>query len=276
MAQAQVFLFLAEISFLQMVGSPLARFEGRVATVTGSTAGIGLAVTRRILVEGGTVVVSSRKVKNVDRVVAELRAEFGESKVSGVVCHIGNSEDRAGLVKHIREQHGRLDVLVLNAAVSPPQPPMLETDAALFDKVMDVNVKSCLLLAQEAMPMLEEGKGSITLVSSVGGFVPGAPHPAYGLSKTAVFGLTKALAMELGARGVRVNCCAPGMIKTDFSRPIWTNPKIEQQVANSSWMKRLGEPEEIAACIAFLASHDASYVTGEILVVGGGTTAARL
>jgi len=257
---------------------PLRRFENRIAVITGSTAGIGLATAKRLLAEGCTVVISSRKTEQVQRTVDDLRSELddaGAARVSGCVCHVGKADDRTSLFKHVEDTYGRLDVLVLNAAVSPPQPPMLETTSELFDKIMDVNVKACLLFVQEAAKILSKG-GSITIVSSVGGFLPSAPHPAYGLSKTAVFGLTKALAIEFAGEGVRVNCCAPGMIKTGFSKPIWSNPSIEKKVAASTWLRRLGEPEEVAATIAFLASDDAAYITGEVLVVGGGTPASRI
>lgn len=247
-----------------------------MAIITGSTAGIGLAAARRLLKEGGAVVLSSRKQPNVDRVVAELQQEFGANSVAGCVCHVGKSEDRAAVLKLATETFGRIDALVLNAAVSPPQPPMLETDSQLFDKIMDVNVKSCLLFAQEAAAYLSAPGGSITMISSIGGFQPGAPHPMYGLSKTAVFGLTKALAMEFGPQGIRVNCCAPGIVKTDFSAPIWKNKQVEDTVAGRTLLGRLGEADEIASCIAFLASDDASYVTGEILTVAGGMAVARL
>jgi len=224
------------------------------------------------------VVVSSRKAANVESALKGLKAEFGEAaKVSGCVCHVGNKEDRAALLKHTSEAYGHLDCLVLNAAVSPPQPPLMKTGGELFDKVMDVNVKSCLLFAQEAVPLLTvRPGGNMVLISSVGGYVPGAPHPMYGLSKTAVFGLTKGLAQEVARLGLRVNCCAPGMIKTDFSKPIWSNKDVESRVARSTLLGRLGEPEEIAGCVCFLASQDAAYVTGEVLVAGGGSLAARL
>eukprot|EP00929_Paragymnodinium_shiwhaense_P104289 TRINITY_DN68593_c0_g1_i2.p2 TRINITY_DN68593_c0_g1~~TRINITY_DN68593_c0_g1_i2.p2 ORF type:complete len:178 (+),score=42.35 TRINITY_DN68593_c0_g1_i2:255-788(+) len=172
-------------------------------------------------------------------------------------------------MKHVTDTHGRIDVLVLNAAASPPQPTLLETPEALFDKIMEVNVKAQLSLAQAAAEKMAKA-GAICLVSSVGGYVPGAPHPAYGVSKTAVFGLTRALAAEFAVEGVRVNCVAPGMVRTDFSKPLWSNPDIEKLATQGTMLKRLGEPEEIAGCIAFLCSSDAGFVTGEVLAAGGG------
>lgn len=245
------------------------RFENKVCVITGSTDGIGLGCAKRFLLEGGKVVISSRKEKNVLKTVDDLRKQFGDGNVSGVVCHINEAEARTALWAHVRGLHGGMDVFVSNAAVSPPQPPILKTSEELWDKIFDVNVKAAFLLAKEAEPLMNQG-GAIVFVSSAGAYSPGAPHPAYGVSKTALHGLTKALASEYARKGVRVNAIAPGMIKTSFSKPIWSNPDAEAAVAGFTMLKRLGEIEEIAGSIAFLASFDANYITGEILVASGG------
>lgn len=253
---------------MRPTAAAMSRFDGKVCVVTGSTAGIGLACCERFLKEGGVVVVSSRKQRNVDAAVAKLRREYGAGRVSGLACHVGKPADRKALVDHAVATHRRIDVLVLNAAASPPQPGVLDTPDALLDKVLEINVRAQLGLAQLAAPHLADG-GSVCLVSSVGGYMPGAPHPAYGISKTAVFGLTRALAAELAPR-VRCNCVAPGMVRTAFSKPLWANPGIEKKVTSSTLLKRLGEPAEIAGCVAFLSSADAGYATGEVLAAGGG------
>lgn len=245
------------------------RFEKKVCVITGSTDGIGLGCAERFLTEGGKVVISSRKEPNVLKTVETLKKRFGDANVSGIVCHIGEANGRAALWAHVKEQHGSIDVLVSNAAISPPQPPLLETTEAMWDKIFDVNVKAAFLLGKEAAPLMNTG-GSIIFVSSAGAYRPGAPHPAYGVSKTALHGLTLAFAAEYAQKGVRVNAIAPGMIKTSFSKPIWSNPKVEAGVASMTMLKRLGEIEEIAGSIAFLASTDASYITGEILAASGG------
>jgi len=258
------------------------RFQGRVAVITGSTAGIGLAVARRLLSEGGSVVITSRNQKSVDQTVSTLAAEFKE-RVSGIACHVGQAEARSKLLAHAFKTHGKIDILVLNAALSPPLPSLMDTSEEAWRKVMDTNVTSNFLLAKQACTGTEKmsSNGSIVLVSSIGGFLPAAPHPAYGISKTALFGLTKALASELAAPGekaggIRVNCVAPGMIKTKFSQPIWQQKSVEQMIANRTLMGRLGESHEVAGAVAFLASDDASYITGEVLVVAGGMVASRL
>eukprot|EP00927_Polykrikos_kofoidii_P069691 TRINITY_DN65270_c0_g1_i1.p1 TRINITY_DN65270_c0_g1~~TRINITY_DN65270_c0_g1_i1.p1 ORF type:complete len:254 (+),score=39.05 TRINITY_DN65270_c0_g1_i1:139-900(+) len=245
------------------------RFSGKVCVVTGSTAGIGLATAERLLSEGAIVVISSRKQANVDTTLEALRKQHGEDRMSGLACHVGKVEDRDALAQHVVKKHGEFDVLVLNAATSPPQPTILETSETLFDKIMDVNVKAQLGLVQAMAPFMSGG-GSICFVSSVGGYTPGAPHPAYGISKTAVFGLTRALATELSGQGIRVNCVAPGMVRTAFSKPLWENQDIADMVVKSTLLKRLGTAEEIAGCIAFLCSADAGFVTGEVLAAGGG------
>merc|ERR1719264_669935 len=245
------------------------RFKDKVCVVTGSTDGIGLGCVERFLLEGAKVVVSSRKEANVQKTVDSLRSKYGAERVSGVVCHIAEAGAREALFSHVKGLHGGMDVFVSNAAVSPPQPALLKTTESMWDKVFEVNVKASFLLAKEAELFMRPG-GAIVFVSSAGAYSPGAPHPVYGVSKTALHGLTKALAAEYARKGVRVNAIAPGMIKTSFSKPIWSNPKMEAAMAGGTMLKRLGEVGEIAGSIAFLASDDAAYITGEILAAAGG------
>jgi len=250
------------------------RFQGKVAVITGSSDGIGFETARRLLSEGAYVVISSRKVAKIEKAVEQLKEEGFGDQISWIVCHVAKKDHRQQLLEHVKEKWGHLDCLVLNAGVSPMIPKILRTDSKAFDKIFEVNVKSNMLLVQEFKSIMRKG-GSIVLVSSVGGYAPGYPHPAYGVSKTAVLGLSKALAAELAPK-IRVNVVAPGMVKTAFSRPLWSNKQLEKAVTSQTLLRRLGEAGEVASTIAFLLSSDASYITGESIVVGGGNTMARL
>lgn len=249
-------------------------FTGKVGVVTGSTKGIGLATSKRILEEGGSVLISSRKEASVSRCISELSKQY-PGKVAGTICHVGKAPDRARLVATAKEKFGRVDLLVLNAAVSPPVPFLLKTTEATMQKVLNTNVTAQFLLAKDFSPLMPKGS-AIVLISSLGSYSPGFPHPAYGISKTAVNGLTKALAAELGKKKIRVNCVAPGMIKTSFSKPLWQDPKAEKFIASRSIMNRLGEAKEVANVVAFLLSSQASYITSETVVVSGGYEGSRL
>jgi len=249
-------------------------FTGKVGVVTGSTKGIGLATSKRILEEGGSVLISSRKEASVSRCVSELSKQY-PGKVAGTVCHIGKALHRERLVATAKEKFGHVDLLVLNAAVSPPIPFLLKTTEAAMQKVLSTNVTAQFLLAKDFYPLMPKGS-AVVLISSMGSYAPGFPHPAYGISKTAVNGLTKALASELGKRKIRVNCVAPGMIKTSFSKPLWKDPKAEKFISSKAILKRLGEAEEIANVVVFLLSNQASYITAETVVVSGGFEGSRL
>eukprot|EP00054_Salpingoeca_dolichothecata_P001662 m.20149 g.20149 ORF g.20149 m.20149 type:complete len:255 (+) comp12415_c0_seq1:2-766(+) len=248
----------------------ITRLAGRVAVVTASTDGIGLAIAKRLGLEGAHVVVSSRKQDHVDKTVDLLKKD--NINVSGLVCHVGKKADRENLIAHAVEKHGQLDILVSNAAVNPVFGPTIETPEDAWDKIMDVNVKCSFLLAQAAMPHLNQSKfgGSVVFVSSIAGFQPFPSLGPYSVSKTALFALTKVLAAESAANKVRVNALAPGIIKTRFSQALWASPEAEKQATQNIPLQRLGEPEDCAGTVAFLCSDDASYVTGETIVTAGG------
>ncbi|KXZ56906.1 hypothetical protein GPECTOR_1g817 [Gonium pectorale] len=245
------------------------RLEGKVALVTAATAGIGLATAERLAQEGASVYICSRKQSNVDETVASLRSRGLQA--DGCACHVGSAEQRKQLVEACVRRYGGLDILVSNAAVNPGAGPLADTPPHVIDKILDINIKSAVLLVQEALPHLQKRPGaSIVFISSVTAFNPPAPIAMYAISKTALLGLTKGLAAELGPQGIRVNCVAPGIVPTKFSAALVETPELAAQQAESTLLKRLGRPEEQAAAVAYLVSPDAAYVTGETLVVSGG------
>ncbi|XP_046396518.1 dehydrogenase/reductase SDR family member 4 [Ischnura elegans] len=245
------------------------RLKGKVAVVTASTDGIGFAIAKRLADEGASVVVSSRKEKNVQEAVKKLSQE-GLS-VDGVVCHVSKAEDRARLFNKAVDKFGGIDILVSNAAVNPTTGPVLEIDESSWDKIFDVNVKAAYLLSKEALPFIRKrGGGSIIYVSSIAGFQPFNLLGAYSVSKTALFGLTKAASQDLAPENIRVNCIAPGVVKTKFSSALHESEDAREIALRNIPMNRLAMPHEMGGVAAFLCSDDASYITGETIVVSGG------
>lgn len=242
------------------------RFEGKVAIVTASTQGIGFAIAQRIGLEGGSVVISSRRQKNVDEAVKKLKAQGIE--VLGLVCHVSNAQQRKNLIDQTVEKYGKIDVVVSNAAANPSVDTILKTQEAALDKLWEINVKTSILLLKDASPHLKDGS-SIVFISSISAFQPPAGLAMYGVTKTALLGLTKALASEM-APHTRVNCIAPGFVPTHFAEYITSNEAIRKSLEEQTSLKRLGTTEDMAAATAFLASDDASYITGETIVVAGG------
>ncbi|KAK6269098.1 hypothetical protein QUC31_013258 [Theobroma cacao] len=242
------------------------RFEGKVAIVTASTQGIGLSIAERLGLEGASIVISSRKQKNVDEAVEKL--EKKGIQVLGVVCHVSNAQQRKDLIRKTVEKYGKIDVVVSNAAVNPTVDPLLQTQESILDKLWETNVKATVLVLQEAAPHLQKGS-SVVLISSIAGFHPQAAMAMYGVTKTALLGLTKALAVEM-APDTRVNCVAPGFVPTYFAAYITKDEVVRKAAEDQTLLQRLGTPEDMAAATAFLASDDASYITGENLVVAGG------
>lgn len=242
------------------------RYEGKVVIVTASTQGIGFAIAQRVGLEGASVVISSRKQKNVDEAVEKLKARGIE--VLGMVCHVADAQQRKNLIDKTVQKYGKIDVVVSNAAANPSTATILESKESVLDKLWEVNVKTAILLLQDASPHLTRGS-SVIFISSLGGYNPAPSMAMYGVTKTALLGLTKALATEM-APNTRVNCVAPGFVPTYFADFIAKSETMRKTIEGKTLRNRLGTTEDMAAATAFLASDDASYITGETLVVAGG------
>ncbi|XP_062161093.1 tropinone reductase-like 3 [Alnus glutinosa] len=243
------------------------RFEGKVAIVTASTQGIGFGIAERLGLEGASVVVSSRKQKNVDEAVEKLKARGIE--VLGVVCHVSSAEQRKNLIDKTVQRYGKVDVVVSNAAANPSTDPILQTKESVLDKLWEINVKSSILILKDVAPYLQKGS-SVVIISSITAYQPPPSMAMYAVTKTALLGLTKALAAEM-APDTRVNCVAPGFVPTYFAASLIEDESVKQEIEAKSLLNRLGTTQDMAAAAAFLASDDAAYITGETLVVGGGT-----
>jgi NAD(P)-dependent dehydrogenase (short-subunit alcohol dehydrogenase family) len=244
---------------------------GQVAIITGSSRGIGRAIAEAMARAGARIVVSSRKQEACEAVVGAIGAAGGEA--IAIPCNISDSAALKELVDGAVGHFGRLDILVCNAAVNPYYGPMSAMPESAYDKIMHCNVKSNFLLCNLAAPrMAEAGGGNILIVSSIGGQQGSATLGVYGISKAADFALVRNLAIEWGGKGIRANCIAPGLIKTDFSRALWENEALLKHVEKSTPVRRIGLPEEVSGVAVFLASRAAAYITGQTLVVDGGLT----
>lgn len=244
----------------------------RVAVVSASTKGIGFAIAKRLGTNGASVVVSSRKSKNVEEAVEALRVEG--INAAGVTAHVGIKEDRKKLIDFAIDRFGKLDILVSNAAVNPHFGDIMSISDSQWDKMLSINVQSSLQLTQEAVPHLEaSGRGNIVLVSSIAGYAPVDGLGAYSIMKSTLIGLNKALSQSLARRNIRVNAIAPGIIRTDFSRALYINEVDHENWLRTIPLNRLGEADECADVVAFLVSDEASYISGETIGVNGGMQA---
>ena len=243
---------------------------GKVAVITGSSRGIGRSSAELLAKLGAKVVVSSRKAEACEEVAAGIRKAGGDAHV--IPCNISRREALiAGSIKH----YGKIDILVCNAAVNPYYGPLLDITDEAFDKIMGSNVKSNIWLCSLAIPaMAERGNGSVVIISSIGGLRGSTVIGAYGISKAADFALCRSLAGEWGPKGVRVNCVAPGLVKTDFAKALWEDEERLKRRCATTPLRRIGEPDEIAGAVAYLASDASSFMTGQTIVVDGGVTTA--
>lgn len=245
--------------------------NGQVAIITGSSRGIGRAIALAFARAGARVVVSSRKLPACEKVVEEIREAGGDARA--VACNIADKAQLQNLVDSTLAAWGRLNILVCNAAVNPYFGPMAGVSDEIYDKIMNSNVRSSFWLCNMAGPhMVRSGGGCFILVSSIGGNQGTATLGVYGMSKAADYALTRNLAIEWGPKGLRANCIAPGVIKTDFSRALWENPALFAAVEQGTAARRIGQPEDMGGVAVFLASRAAAYVTGQVLVVDGGLT----
>ncbi len=245
--------------------------SGKVAVVTGSTKGIGKAIAEAFAQAGAKVVISSRKQDKCYEVAAAINEAGGEALA--VACNISHKEQLQTLVDTTIDTWQHIDILVCNAAVNPYYGPLAEIPEEAYDKIMDTNVKSNLWLCNMVMPqMAVRSQGSVIIVSSIGGLKGNDKLGAYGLSKAADMQLARNLAVEWGHANIRTNCIAPGLVRTDFARTLWEDPEAKARAISSYPIGRLGEPEDIAGAALFLAAPAGSFVTGQTLVVDGGTT----
>jgi NAD(P)-dependent dehydrogenase (short-subunit alcohol dehydrogenase family) len=246
---------------------------GKVAVITGSSRGIGRAIALRMAEQGARVVISSRKLPACQAVVDEIEAAHGGGRAIAIPANISSKDDLRALIDGAIEAFGRVDILVCNAASNPYFGPQTGITDEQFRKILDNNIVSNHWLVQLAAPqMLERGDGAIIIVSSIGGLKGSPVIGAYNISKAADMQLARNLAVEFGPSNVRVNCIAPGLIRTDFAKALWENPSLLKAANAGTPLGRIGEPDEIAGAAIFLASDAGRFVTGQTLVVDGGVT----
>ncbi len=244
---------------------------GKVALITGASKGIGKAIAIAIGQSGGRVVISSRKQEELDVVADEMRSEGIE--VYPIAGNVGDAVSMKNLVKETISKYEGVDILVNNAAVNPIFGPVLNTDNAAFDKIMQVNLKGPFELAKLVhSSMVARGGGSIINISSIGGLSPEAMLGIYSVSKAAIISLTKVMAKEWGPDGIRTNVICPGLIKTKFSEALWSNEKILHSVMRQQPLAMLAEPDDIAGLALLLASDAGVFCNGGVYTADGGYT----
>jgi NAD(P)-dependent dehydrogenase (short-subunit alcohol dehydrogenase family) len=256
------------------MASALFDLSGQVALITGSSKGIGKAIAQEMARHGARVVISSRKGDVCEAVAAAINAE-GAGEAVAIPAHVGEKAELERLVAETRRRLGPIDILVCNAAVNPYHGPSKDIPDSAFDKIMSVNIRSNHWLAHLVLPeMVERKRGSIMIVSSVGGLRGSTELGAYAISKAADLQLVRNLACEYGPYNIRVNAISPGLVRTDFARALWENPaNLERRTAHDP-LRRIGEPEEIAGIAVYLAARAGSFTTGQNFVIDGGATIA--
>ena len=246
---------------------------GKVAIVTGSSRGIGQAIAEALADHGAEVVISSRKAPACQAVADAINAKHGDGTAIVVPASISSKEELQTLVDETHKQLGRIDVLVCNAASNPYYGPMAGIADDQFRKILENNViANHWLVSMVAPEMLEREEGSIIIVSSIGGLKGSTILGAYAISKAADMQLARNLACEYGKHNIRVNCIAPGLIKTDFARALWENPENLKASTSRSPLLRIGIPDEIAGAAVFMGSRAGDFMTGQTMVIDGGAT----
>jgi len=243
--------------------------EGKIALITGASRGIGKSIALCFADAGADIAIASRKLSDLEKVGDEVRSKGGKSLE--VATHARNPEDLKKLVEKVMEVYGKIDILVNNAASNPAMGPLIDTEEKIYDHIMETNLKGYFVLSQlVGRVMREQKQGVIVNISSAGGVSPAEGLGPYCISKAGINMLTKAMALEMGPYNVRVNAIAPRIVKTDFSKALWTNEKLMEKEFKFTPLKCVATPEEIAQIALYLVSSAANYMTGHILVVNGG------
>lgn len=247
--------------------------KGKSAIITGSSRGIGRAIAEAMADQGARVVISSRKPGPCQEVADAINKKHGDGTAIAIPANISSKEDLQAMVDETNKSFGKIDIVVCNAASNPYYGPMSGISDDAFTKILQNNIISNHWLIQMCAPQMRERKdGAVIIVSSIGGLRASPVIGAYNISKAADFQLARNLAAEFGADNIRVNCIAPGLIKTDFAKALWDNPETLKRALAGTPLKRIGDPEEIAGAAVYLASKAGAYMTGQMLVVDGGAT----
>ncbi|GAA6151944.1 SDR family oxidoreductase [Pseudoteredinibacter isoporae] len=251
------------------MSTELFNLNGKIALVTGASRGIGEEIAKLLAEQGAHVMVTSRKKEGCQNVVDAIVSAGGSAEA--LACHVGNMEDISNTFDYIREQHGKLDILVNNAATNPYFGHVLDTDLGAYNKTVDVNIRGYFFMSIEAGKLMKEnGGGAIVNTASVNAIHPGPAQAIYSITKAAVVSMTKAFARECAEFGIRCNALLPGLTKTKFAGALFTHDEIYQMAVDKIPMKRHAEPREMAGTVLYLVSDASSYTTGECIVVDGG------
>lgn len=245
--------------------------SGRIALVTGASRGIGEAIARLFAEQGAHVMVSSRKLEDCRRVAESIVAAGGSAEA--LACHVGRMEDIEAAFRYLRDTHGRLDIMVNNAAANPYFGHILDTDLAAYDKTVEVNLRGYFFMSVEAGRLMrQQGRGAILNTASVNALQPGDKQGIYSITKAAIVNMTRAFAKECGPLGIRVNALLPGLTETRFAGALLNDKSIYGQWVDRIPLRRHAQPGEMAGAALYLVSDAASYTNGECLVVDGGLT----
>ena len=256
----------------QTITGGLFDLTGKVAVITGSSRGIGKAIAERMAQQGAKVVISSRKAGPCDEVAAAINGQSPGHAIA-VPANISSKADLQRLVDETRTAFGKIDILVCNAASNPYYGSQLDITDDAFSKILANNIVANNWLVSMVAPEMKERKdGAIIIVSSIGGLRGSTVIGAYCISKAADMQLARNLAQELGPFNIRVNCVAPGLVKTDFARALWDTPEGEKRASSGTPLRRLGEPDDLAGAAIYLASRAGAWTTGQTIVVDGGST----
>jgi len=246
--------------------------DGKVAIVTGASRGIGESIAKTLAENGAKLVLCSRKQESLDAVASSINDAGGEALA--VACHTGKMDMIDALYEKVMDTHGRVDILVNNAATNPFFGSVLHIPESAFDKTFEVNTKGYFFMAQKAgQIMSDQGSGSIVNIASVAGLKGPVMQTVYGMTKAAVILMTKGFAAELGSSGVRCNAICPGLTETHFASVLINTEEIYNAALEQIPMKRHAQPIEIAGAALYLASDASSFTTGSIMVIDGGNTA---